>query len=252
MPQRLPILRALTAQLVAAVMVTGFFYGAAAVFQLQPSLAIAAAAHGVLAAVIGRQLGLSRWWLLINFTFVPLLLILITLNVPPWSFLVGFLILLLLNWNSLGGGVPLYLTGDATCRKVAELAQTRGANFRFIDLGSGLGGTLCRLARQFPGARLEGVETAPLVFLASRIRCLFQKNCRVRYESLWKVDLSQYDVVYCFLSPVPMPDLWKKAVAEMRPNTLLISNTFEVPGVKATQIIEMNDWRGSRIFVWKM
>lgn len=252
MPPRFPILRSLAAQLMAAAALAGLFYGAAALFQFQPSLAIAATAQGLLAAIIGRQLGLYRWWSLINFAFVPLLLLLITLNVPPWSFLAGFLILLLLNWNSLGGGVPLYLTGDATCRKVAELVGTRAPEFRFIDLGSGLGGTLCRLSRQFPKARLEGVETAPLVYLASRMRCFFRKNCHIRYESLWKVDLANYDVVYCFLSPVPMPDLWKKAEAEMRPNTLLISNTFEIPGVKATQIIAMNDWRGSRIFVWKM
>jgi len=34
---------------------------------------------------------------------------------PTASRLAAVGLLLLLNWNSLGGGVPLYLTGDATC-----------------------------------------------------------------------------------------------------------------------------------------
>ena len=252
MPQRLPILRALAAQLAAALLLAILFYAAAAAFAFRPSLPVAAAAHGLLAAAIGHRLGLSRWWWVINFAFVPLLLLLlIAWNVPAWAYLAGFVLLLLLNWNSLAGGVPLYLTGDATGEKIAELLQPRGDRFRFIDLGSGLAGTLCQLSRRFPHAQFEGVETAPLVFVASWFRCLFRNNCRVRYQSLWKVDLAQYDVVYCFLSPVPMPDLWKKAKSEMRPGSSLISNTFAIPGVRPQRTVEMKDWRDSKIFVWE-
>lgn len=251
MPRRLPILRALTAQIAAAFLLAILFYGAAAAFTFKPSLPIAAFAQGILAAAIGHRLGLQRWWWIINFAFVPLLLILLAWNVPTWACLAGFTLLLLLNWNSLGGGVPLYLTGDATVEKLAELLQSRGERFRFIDLGSGLAGTLCPLSRRFPHAQFEGVETAPLVFALSWLRCLFRNNCQVRYQSLWNVDLSQYDVVYCFLSPVPMPDLWKKAQSEMRPHSLLISNTFAIPGIRPRQIVEMKDWRDSKIFVWE-
>lgn len=252
MQRRLPILRAFAAQLLAGMLVIVLGWLLARLVDFRMPLLAAAMVHGVLAAAIGHLLGLNRWWWIINFAFVPALLLLIALNVPPLACLVGFGLLLLLNWNSLSGGVPLYLTGDATCDKLAELIEHRGETFRFIDLGSGLAGTLCRLSRRFPKAQFEGVETAPLVFLASWFRCLFRSNCRVRYQSLWKVDLARYDVVYCFLSPVPMPELWRKAVAEMRPNTLLISNTFEIPGATPTRIVEMNDWRSSKLLLWEM
>lgn len=252
MRRRLPILRALAAQLLAAALVAGLGQLATAVLHVKLPLFFAAILHGIGAALIGHQLGLNRWWWIINFAFLPLLLLLIALNVPPWACVVGFVGLLLLNWNSLGGGVPLYLTGDATCDRLAGLIEDRGESFRFIDLGSGLAGTLCQLSRRFPQAQFEGVETAPLVFIASWLRCLFRTNCRVRYQSLWKVNLAPYDVVYCFLSPVPMPDLWKKAAAEMRPDTVVISNTFDIPGVTPTRVVEMKDWRRSKLFVWEI
>jgi predicted O-methyltransferase YrrM len=88
-------------------------------------------------------------------------------------------------------------------------------------------------------------------FLLSWLRCLPRRNCRIRYQSLWNVDLAEYDVVYCFLSPAPMPELWKKAQAELRPGALLISNTFEIPGVPPSQVIELNDWRQSKILIWQ-
>lgn len=252
MRRRFPILRALAAQLAAAAVLLVVFRLVTAWFSFQPPLIAAAASQGLLAAAFGHLFGLSRWWLLINFAFVPALLALSAWQIPRWGYLVGFLLLLLLNWNTFAGGVPLYLTGEGTRKKLEEILDARSPAFRFIDLGSGLAGTLCQLSRRYPQAQFEGVETAPLVFLASWFRCLFRKNCRVRYRSLWKVDLSKHDVVYCFLSPVPMPDLWKKARAEMRSKSLLVSNTFEIPGVAPTRLIEMKDWRDSKIFVWEI
>ena len=252
MRSKYPILLALAAQAAAAALLALTLYLGAVLFQFKSSLYLAAAAQGLLAAALGHLLGLSRWWLAINLAFTPSLIVLGGWKIPPWSYLVGFLLLLLLNWNSFAGGVPLYLTGDSTRKKLHRLLDTRDPAFRFIDLGSGLAGTLYQLSRHYPHATFEGVETAPLVYLASWFRCLFRRNCRIRYRSLWKVDLSQYDIVYCFLSPVPMPALWQKAKAEMKNKSLLISNTFEIPGIPPQQEIQMKDWRGSKLLVWEL
>lgn len=123
-------------------------------------------------------------------------------------------------------------------------------DFRLIDLGSGLAGTLVRLARAYPAARFVGVETAPLTFALSWLRCLPRRNCQVHPLILWRVDLGEYDVVYCFLSPAPMAALWEKARAEMRPGAMLISNSFAVPGVEPAEVLSIDDWRGSRLLIW--
>lgn len=248
---RFPALLALFSQLSAFVISWILLLVLARVSGWHVSLLVAACLQGLLAALLGQLFGLSRWWLPINLGFVPGLVLLQDHSLPPWLLLAAFMTLLLFNWNALVERVPLYLTGTATEQclilRLAELPD----GFRFIDLGSGLGGTLLRLARAYPAGHFVGVETAPLTFVLCWSRCLFQRNCRVRFCSFWRVSLDGYDVVYCFLSPAPMPALWKKARAEMQPGALLISNSFEVPGVETEEILPVDDWRHSRLLVWR-
>ncbi|HAQ87823.1 MAG TPA: trans-aconitate methyltransferase [Pseudomonas sp.] len=248
---RYPALLALLSQLLSLLLCWLLLLALARLLGWHLSLFGAACVQGAVAAVIGQRLGLSRWWLPINLGFVPGLVLLQGHALPPWLLLVGFLILLLLNWNALTERVPLYLTGSATEQCLAHRLATLPDGFRFIDLGSGLGGTLLRLARLYPTAHFVGVETAPLTFALCWLRCLFQRNCRVRFRSFWREPLVGYDVVYCFLSPAPMPALWDKARDEMNSGALLISNSFEVPGVEALETLNIDDWRRSRLLIWQ-
>jgi SAM-dependent methyltransferase len=161
-------------------------------------------------------------------------------------------LVLLLNWNSFGERVPLYLSGAKCRRQLADLLSRQAPDFSFVDLGCGPAGTLLWLARQFPQAQFVGVETAPLTFAIAWLRSVPQNNCRIRYESLWRTDLSAFAVVYCFLSPAPMAALWDKARAQMAVGSWLISNSFAVPGVSADQQFELHDWRQSRLLLWRM
>ncbi len=253
-PSRLksPALVALLSQILAVPVVFVLRYFASELFSIQLGLFQSAFLQGTIAAGVGQFFHLPRWWLLINFSFFPLLAGLNTATLPRSGFLIGFILLLLLNWNSFKERVPLYLTGKETNRKLVEFLSADQANFTFVDLGSGLASTLCFLASEFPSAKFEGVETAPIVFLLSWFRCLFRANCKIRYQSLWKVNLAQYNYVYCFLSPEPMPKIWNKAKSEMLKGSVLISNTFTVPGHPPDTIIEMHDWRSSKLCIWKL
>lgn len=250
-PQRVPALLALLAHL-AALLATYGLLQACAALGVRPGMMTVALVEGLVAAWLGQWWGLSVWWLPINLFFVPALLAFQGRPLPAWLPLAGFFLALSLNWNSFGERVPLYLTGRRTRRRLAELLASRAPGFAFIDLGCGLGGTLAHLARAFPQARFEGVETAPLSFLIAWLRCLPLRNCRVRYRSLWKVDLAAHDVVYCFLSPVPMPALGDKARAEMDDGAWLLSNTFEIPGWPPSERIEVGDLRGSCLLRWRI
>ncbi|MDD0842954.1 class I SAM-dependent methyltransferase [Pseudomonas sp. Gutcm_11s] len=249
---RYPAVLALLAQLLAVLVIALLLFASVRLAGWRPTLWQAALAQGVLAAGLGRWLGLRSWWLALNLAFVPGLLALQSRQWPAWWFFAAFLLLLLINWNSFRERVPLYLSGARTRQRLSERLAGLSADFRFVDLGCGLGGTLVQLARDYPQARLSGVETAPLVFLLAWLRCLPYSNCRVRYRSLWAEPLGDYDVVYCFLSPAPMAELWVKARREMRPGALLVSNSFEIPDVPAGEIIELNDWRDSRLLFWQL
>lgn len=249
---RYPALLALLAQLCAALLVGGVIVLAVQFSNWRPSGLAAGLVQGLLAASFARWLGLSSWWWWLSLGFVPALLLFSGAALPSWVFLVGFLLLLLGNWNSFGERVPLYLTGVRSRQQLAELLAGQAAGFRFVDLGCGPAGTLLWLARRFPRAQFVGVETAPLPFAIAWLRALPQSNCRIRYENLWRTDLGEFDVVYCFLSPAPMAALWAKAVAQMAVGAWLVSNSFEVPGVPADQQVELHDWRRSRLLLWRM
>jgi hypothetical protein len=209
---------------------------------------------GVLAALWSRLLRLPTWWLPIQLLFAPALLLTLQAEVSPHWFLAAFILLLAVYWSTFKTQVPLYLSNRAAWQALETLLPATGQHFTFVDLGSGLGGVLLHLAKARPDGRYHGVETAPLPCLLSwlRIRLGKHRNCTVHWGNFWDCDLAQYDVVFAFLSPVPMAALWRKAKSEMKPGALFISNTFAVPDQPPQQTLPLNDLRGSALYVWRM
>lgn len=211
---------------------------------------------GGLAAGFSYFAGLARWWLLIQLLFVPALVLMLAQAFPPEWFLLAFVLMLVIYWSTFRTQVPLYLSSQKVWCALETLlpAEKKSARFNFIDLGSGLGGVLTHLARARPDGAYTGVESAPLPFLWSWLRIRFGrfKNCEVQWGDLWACDLSRYDVVFAYLSPVPMAQLWHKARAEMRPGTVFISSTFAVPEQAAHQSLAVDDLHHSTLLIWRM
>lgn len=226
----------------------------AAAMQLSPLLF--ALLCGAFAAALSRLAGLARWWLLIQFLFAPALVLMLSLELPPNFFLAAFLILLVVYWSTFRTQVPLYLSSSKVWQALETLLppHQHEKNFTFMDIGSGIGGVLTHLAGVRPDGRYFGVETAPLPFLLSwlRIRLGGSRNCEVKWGSLWACDLAPYDVVFAYLSPVPMDELWQKVRDEMRPGTLFISNAFTVAGHPPQQTLTVDDLHRSTLHIWRM
>lgn len=208
---------------------------------------------GLLAAALSQFAGLARWWLAIQFLFAPALVAMLALDIPPGFFLAAFLILLAVYWSTFHTQVPLYLSSDNVWHALEQLLPDE-KDFRFIDLGSGLGGVLTHLASARPDGHYSGVESAPLPFLWSwlRVKLGGHRNCELRWGSLWDCDLSCHDVVFAYLSPVPMERLWLKARAEMRSGTVFISSTFSVPEQAPHEAVQVDDLHHSTLLVWRM
>jgi hypothetical protein len=221
-------------------------------FGLQLAPFIFALLCGTLAAVFSHLAGLERWWLIIQFAFAPALVLMLALNIPPGFFLAAFLVMLVVYWSTFRTQVPLYLSSN----KVWQALETKlpATSFTFIDLGSGIGGVLTYLARAHPQGSYHGIESAPLPFLWSWLRIKFggYRNCTVHWGSLWDSNLSKYDVVFAYLSPVPMEELWQKAKMEMRPGSLFISNTFAVPDHPPQETLAVEDLHHSTLHLWRM
>ncbi len=218
---------------------------------LSISILVAALAQGSIAAGFSFWRKLASWWLLIQFLFPVVLVLTLSLQLPPSLFLAAFFFFLVVYWSTFRTQVPYYPSRLPTWRSVSGLLPQDG-NVRFIDIGSGLGGLTLHLARQYPNGRFVGIEIAPLPWMISSLRAWWMDS-PVRFErgDYRLLDFADYDVIFAYLSPVAMPDLWQKARAEMRSGSLLLSHEFPVLDVPPTMIISP-DGSGADLYCWRI
>ncbi len=247
-----PSLEALLCQALAV----GLVFGALWLFGLGVAGWVAATAIGAVALTFTLLRRLDRWWWPIQALFAPSIWLMLRVDVPPGAYLTIFAVLALVYWSTFRTQVPLFRSSRAVWQAVESLLPPARPDrpLRFVDLGSGLGGLLAFLGARRPDGSYTGFEIAPLPALLSKLRfaILGPANVRAVWSSFWPIDLGDYDVVFAFLSPVPMPELWAKAKREMRAGSLFVSCGFAVPGVEADVVLDVGDRRGTRLHVWRM
>lgn len=245
-----PPLRQLALQFAALIAVLSLawpYYGLKGETLPWAGVALATGGSALLLATLTRQ---PWWWKAMHAAFAPLAWAVAQLQIDPGWFLLAAILLLLVYRGALSGQVPLYLSNRETAAALAGLLPA-APGIRVIDLGAGLGSMLRPLAAARPDAVFVGVENAPLTWLGGRLLCLGRRNCALRWGSLWQTPLHDCDVVYAFLSPVPMAALWEKVKEEMKPGSLFVSNSFPVPEVEPTQVVEVGDSRATRLYCYR-
>ncbi|MEQ1591924.1 MAG: class I SAM-dependent methyltransferase [Thiobacillaceae bacterium] len=218
----------------------------------QPSLILAVIAQGITAAVLSVWRKLPPWWVLIQLIFLPAILAALWLNLPAKFYFIAFLVLLLFYWSTFRTQVPLYLSGRRAWQCVAEQLPV-SSSFRFIDLGSGVGGLPLYLASVRLAGEYHGIEVAPAPWLISRMRALLSgSQVQFHRKDYGRITLADYDVVFVFLSPAAMDGIWRKAQAEMRSGTLLLSLSFPVPDVPPSFTAQVAGGARHVLYGWRM
>lgn len=243
-----PVLRAMAAQAVAlaGTAALAWFLASRLPFWVWPL------SQGLLAALLGALWGLNRGWLLFQALLPFALAWQLGHTIPAWIYPLVVLLLILVFGGGLRTRVPLYNSNRAAWKTLLELLP-REEGFRMADLGAGLGGPLAFLARRRPGGIFLGVEASPLVWLIARLRTLsVRSNCHVQFGDFWHVPLEGFQVVYAFLSPAPMPELWAKACREMKPGSILISHTFRIPEALPEREIPLPGRKDACLLVYRL
>lgn len=101
------------------------------------------------------------------------------------------------------------------------------AGLTIYDLGSGWGGLCRRLSKNFPNSHVQGFEISPVPYGISKIFSVFQ-TYRIQRANLFEMDLSNADILVCYLSHYHMNKLADKLKAECKKGTIIYSQGFPI------------------------
>lgn len=205
------------------------------------------ALQSALSFVLVLILRLPWWWRGIVPAFFPAAVMSQHLSVPPYWFLLAFLLLWLVFGSVAKQRVPLFLSNRATMLALQDLVPEHA---RFVDMGAGTGTVLSWLSIRRPDLMLTGVEHAFLPWLYGRFR-LRQTSVHWLRSDFSDVGLHHYDVIYTFLSPAAMPYIWERFLAEAKQGALLISNAFIVENSPPNSTVVTGERERDRLYIWR-
>ncbi len=130
-------------------------------------------------------------------------------------------------------GAPWVPTTMNTVRKMLTMAEV-GPDDVLYDLGCGDGRTIVTAARRY-GARAVGIELDPLRYIWCQMLITvlgLRDRVQVIFGDFFNQDLSDADVVTCYLLQSTNNKLEEKFQRELTGGTRVVSNTFTFPGLQ--------------------
>lgn len=158
-----------------------------------------------------------------------ILLILVVLILLPMA----------IAWKNFAPWVP---TREADLERIFELANLKEGQV-FYDIGSGTGKMVFYASKNYK-VRSIGLELALPLFLLSKTKSFFNKNelVKIKWQDLYKENLSEADVVYCFgVAETLNYNFQKKLEKEIKPGAKVISYAFKVGDLKPTHVNKPSD-----------
>lgn len=196
--------------------------------------------HLLLVSLMAKVIEMPTWWRWIHVLFPPAVLVMMQVHLPAGLYLAGFIMTLVLYWSVHNTRVPFYPSFPATWRAMLYVCDQHAAErtMRVLDIGSGLGDVAMYLAKHRLQDHVSGIEIAPLPWLVSWLRAkLGASAARFQLGDYRQLDFAQLDVVFAYLSPAVMMDVWQKVAQEMQPGSLFVSSEFPVPGIAPSRTL---------------
>jgi len=156
--------------------------------------------------------------------------------------------------HSLRNGISPMPTAPKVKRILIEILVQQNIRGNIFELGSGWGSLAYSLAKAFPNSRVQAYENSPIPYYFSQCFTRFfpLKNLSLKRINFFNVSFTEADIIVCYLYPGGMRKLKSKFEQELRNGSLVISNTFAVPGWTPSQLITVDDIYRSRVYVYVM
>ncbi len=134
-------------------------------------------------------------------------------------------------------GAPFVPTPMERVKKMLALAKIRPRE-KVYDIGCG-DGRMVHLAAKDYDADAVGMELSPLVYLFAKIRHFFwHSKAKIYFTDFRFWNLSDANVIVCYLLPEPLARLQEKLEKELKKGTRIISYAFPIGTWKEKQRIE--------------
>ncbi len=121
-----------------------------------------------------------------------------------------------------------------------------------VDLGCGDGRILRQVHKSYQ-VRAIGYEVNLMAYLKARVLSFGFENIEIRHRNFWSANLSEADVVVCYLYPDVMEKLSAKLKANLKPGAVVVSYNFMLPGVEPSRILHPDGVRHSDpVYIYRM
>jgi predicted RNA methylase len=160
-------------------------------------------------------------------------------------------------WSTVKAGISPMPSSKKARQAVMQLVETvddDACGGDIVDLGSGWGGLVIRLAQTYPDRKVVGYELSPIPWFTSLCiaKCLRLENLKVYRRDFLKADLSAASVMVCYLFPEGMVALEKKLTELPAARRYLISNNFALPSHKPQETIQLDDFYRSPVYLYRV
>ena len=134
-----------------------------------------------------------------------------------------------------------------------ELAPEQSFETIF-ELGSGWGGLAFALAKRYPDTPVCAYELSYVPYLYSKLRLKLapQDNLQFFRKDFLDTDLSKASLLATYLFPGGMEEIAAQIIPKLKQETILLSNTFALPGFEAEKEVTLNDFYRTRIYRYRI
>lgn len=150
-----------------------------------------------------------------------------------------------LFYSSLKVRVPYIKTSRWAVQTILEEINPKKGD-KVVELGCGNARVIRAIKKKYPQIKAKGYEVAWWPYLKAKQKIKKENlNIDLTRKNFYNADLSDSDIIFCFLISSVMPRLEKKLQKELKPGAIVISYIFSFPNWPAKKVIENPKRSGS-------
>ena len=148
------------------------------------------------------------------------------------------------------GGGPFVPTPMPAVHKILEHADIKKGD-KVYDIGAG-DGRFVHFAVKDYYAKATGFEIDPFIYFFAKLRqWFFSWEGKMIRGNSFKQDISDADIIICYMMPKSLAKFQKKFEKELKKGTKIISYAFHIGSLKPKKIIPKKE-KISKIFLYKI